>query len=303
MTHTLSPADLYISRRSTPASQATARSALNAAARCLGHGGLYDFDWALSFADASLIRAGINSLEPGWAKAVWSAVRQTVVTARSLRLIDADTSADILAIPGPRGGGGGLGRTPTDDEVSDLLDVARNDQTLRGQRDLAVLAVLAGCGLRRSEAASVDVAEWCPSSGRLTVTSGKGRRYREVPAPFWAADAIDAWLAYVDGGNLLRAVDRWGRVGAPISGHAVNEIVTRLADGAGMAPLTAHGLRPYAVTSVIRAGDVGLAQRFAGHSDPSVTLRSYDARDSFDLAAAVSRISLVRSMSQHGIVD
>lgn len=295
MTHALSPADLYIARRSTAASQATARSALNAAARCLGQSDFSDLDWALTFADASLIRAGVNMLEPGWAKTVWSAVRQTVVIARSLRLIDAETSADILAIPGPRGGGGGLGRTPTDDEVSDLLDVARNDRTLRGQRDLAVLALLAGCGLRRAEAASVDVADWCPSSGRLTVTSGKGRRYREVPAPFWAADAIDDWLTHVDGGNLLRSVNRWGSVGGPISGHAINEVVARLADGVGMAPLTAHGLRRYAITGVIRAGDVGLAQRFAGHAHVSTTITSYDARDTDDLER------VVRGSSPHRI--
>lgn len=290
-----SPADLYLARRSTAASRATARSALNAAARCLGCARYEELDWELSFAEASMIRAGINALEPGWAKTVWSAVRQVAVIARGLRLIDAETSADVLAIPGPRGGGGGLGRTPTDDEVADLLDAARRDQTLRGQRDLAVLALLAGCGLRRAEAASVDVADWCPSSGRLTVTSGKGRRYREVPAPFWAADAIDAWLTYVDDGNLLRAVDRWGRVGAPISGHGINEIVTRLAEGAGIAPLTAHGLRRFAITGVIRAGDLGVAQRFAGHAHVSTTITSYDARDTDELER------VVRGSSPHRI--
>lgn len=282
-----SPADLYLARRSTAASRATAQSALNAAARCLGYARYGELDWDLSFAEASMIRAGINALEPGWAKTVWSAVRQVAVIARGLRLIDADTAADVLAIPGPRGGGGGLGRTPAADEVSDLLDVARRDHTLRGQRDRAVLAVLAGCGLRRTEAAFVDVADWSSDLGRLTVTSGKGRRYREVPAPLWASDVIDDWLTHVDDGRLLRSVDRWGRVGGPISGHAINEIVTRLAKGAGIVPLTAHGLRRYAITGVIRAGDVGLAQRFAGHAHVSTTITSYDARDTDELERVV----------------
>lgn len=287
MSRALTPADLYIARRSTLSSQATARSALNAAARCLGRCDLNDLDWTLTFAEASIIRAGLNMLEPGWGKAVWSAVRQTVVIARSLRLVDAGTVTDILAIPGPRGGGAGLGRTPTDDEVADLLGVARADPTLRGRRDLAVLAVLAGCGLRRSEAASVDVNDWCPVSGRLTVTSGKGRRFRELPAPFWAADAIDDWLVEVDGGHLLRSVNRWGSIGGPISGHAINAIVARLANSAGTAPLTAHGLRRFAVTSVIRLGDLGLAQRYAGHAHVSTTITSYDARDTAELERVV----------------
>lgn len=154
---------------------------------------------------------------------------------------------------------------------------------------LAVLAVLAGCGLRHSEAASVEVADWNPDLERLTVTSGKGRRYREVPAPLWASDAIDEWLTHVDDGHLLRAVNRWGSVGGAISGHAINQIGARLAGDAGLALLTAHGLRRYAVTRVIRAGDIGVAQRFAGHIHVSTTVTSYDARYTVDLERVVRR--------------
>ena len=286
---TPSPADLYLARRSTAASRATARSALNAAARCLGYDHYEQLSWELSFAEASMIRAGVNALEPGWAKTVWSAVRQVVVIARCLRLIDGDVVADVLAIPGPKGSGPGLGRTPDDSEVAAMLDVALADPGARGRRDAAVLAVLAGCGLRRSEAAALDCDDWCQSRRRLLVRSGKGRRAREVPAPGWAADLIDEWIVSATSGGLLRAVDRWGNIGDRLSGHAVGEAVVKLARASGVDSLSAHSLRRYAITSICRLGDVASAQRFAGHSGVTTTIRSCDARDVEDLQRVVDR--------------
>jgi len=51
-------ADLYIARRSTQASQATAKSALMAAARILGHDRFDEVDWVIGYQEAALIRSG-----------------------------------------------------------------------------------------------------------------------------------------------------------------------------------------------------------------------------------------------------
>lgn len=61
----LAPVELYIARRSTEASHATARSALNAASRILGHDRFEQMDWAIGYHEAALIRAGVNRLGPG----------------------------------------------------------------------------------------------------------------------------------------------------------------------------------------------------------------------------------------------
>lgn len=284
----VSPAELYIARRSTKASQATARSALTAAARVLGHGGIEQMEWAIDYHQASIIRAGINQLEPGWAKVVWTAVRQTTVTARSLRLIDADTASDILDIAPPRGSGDRRGRTPTDDEVALLLHAAAQDSALRGRRDAAVVALLAGTGVRRAEASALTVNDINVARGVITVRSGKGRRFRTIPAPQWSLDAIPDWLDQTGvPGPLLRQVDRWGNLGGRLSGHAIAEIVDRLCDSSGVERCGCHGLRRYAVTDVLRHGDVGLAQLFAGHADSSTTIRSYDSRGLEDLEEVV----------------
>lgn len=285
----VSPAALYLARRSTPASRATATSALNAAARILGHADHTTLDWALDYSQAALIRAGLTAAEPGWAKVIWSATRQVTAEAHRLGLLDAQTTANIAALPAPRGSGGHRGRTPDDTEVGLLLEAAAADTTLRGRRDAAVIAILAGLGLRRAEASTLRAdRDWNPGRRHLTVRSGKGRRHREIPAPEWAAELIDEWIATGDGsGPLLVGIDRWERRGGPLSGHALNEIVLRLTTAADLEPLTCHGLRRYAVSSLLRVADVGLAQRMAGHADVSTTLRSYDARGLDELDRAV----------------
>lgn len=300
-TTSMSPADLYIARRSTPASQATARAALNAAARALGYCSYTDCDWILDFQQAALIRAAVNALSPGWAKVVWSTVRQVAMTARSMRLIDSDTASSILELPAPRGSGGQRGRTPDDNEVGRLLDVAAQDPTLRGRRDAAVIAVLAGGGLRAAET-RLHVSNFDTVSGRLDVVTGKGRRRRTVPLPQWAVRLLDEWMATSGvSEHLLVSVDRWGNLGGPLSSQALNEIVQRLTNKAGIEHLTCHSFRRYAITGVLHVADVGLAQLLAGHAEVSTTIRSYDVRGIDDLACAVSRRATPQQQPRQGL--
>lgn len=194
----ISPAELYIARHATPASQATAKSTLNTAARFLGGDDHSLIDWALSYADAARIRADVNALEPAWARVVWSSVRQVAAEARRLGRIDADTAAAIFELPAPRESGGHRGTTPTRDEVADLLAVAAGHTTLRGRRDAAVVAILAGCGLRRAEAAALCVRDVDLTQSTLLVRSGRGRRQRPLPLPSWTADLVESWIITSD---------------------------------------------------------------------------------------------------------
>ena len=289
-TTALCPADLYIGRRSTAASRATATSALNVAARALGHTHYSEIDWALSYAEAALIRSELTAFEPGWAKAVWSAVRQVVAEARRLGRIDAETASAIFELPAPRGSGGNRGRTPTDDEVAELLEVCATDTTLHGRRDAAVIAILAGGGLRRAEASALRVADFDASTGMLTVRHGKGRKHRVVPLPDWASERVDEWNDASGATDaLLVAVDRWGNLGGALSGAALNDILARLVETADLESLTCHGLRRYAITGVLKVADIGVAKLLAGHADVSTTIRSYDARGLDELSNAVAR--------------
>jgi integrase len=130
-------------------------------------------DWAIGYPEAALIRSSLSALEPGWAKVAWGSVRQVVAEARRLDCIDAETAANVFELPAPRGSGGNRGRTPTDEEVAELLATCAEDRTLRGRSDAAVIAVLAGGSLRRAEASALKADDFDEPSGMLPTLSGQ----------------------------------------------------------------------------------------------------------------------------------
>jgi integrase len=84
--------------------------------------------------------------------------------------------------------------------------------TVRGLRDRAILAVLLGCGLRRSEVAALTFAHTQQRDGRWCIVDlvGKHGRVRTVPMPTWVKVAIDAWTtaAGIAEGHVFRPVNR-----------------------------------------------------------------------------------------------
>ena len=84
---------------------------------------------------------------------------------------------------------------------------------LNGLRDRALLALLIGCGLRRSEASGlrVEQMQWRESEGKRTMylvdILGKGNRVRTVAVPDWTAQCVSDWTdaAQIQSGYVLRS--------------------------------------------------------------------------------------------------
>ena len=81
--------------------------------------------------------------------------------------------------------------------------------TKKGLRDRAILAVLLGCGLRRSEVAALTFGHIQQRDGRWCIVDlvGKHGRVRTVPMPTWTKVAIDGWTSAVGltGGSRIPA--------------------------------------------------------------------------------------------------
>ena len=73
-----------------------------------------------------------------------------------------------------------------------LLSGAGN-ASLRERRNYAMLAVLTGCGLRRAEAAALQVEDLQLREGHGVIAdlNGRGGHIRTVPMPDWVKIAID----------------------------------------------------------------------------------------------------------------
>lgn len=81
-------------------------------------------------------------------------------------------------------------------------------------RDLALLTVLRGGGVRRSEVANLELVDFTPNTGALEICEGKRKSCRTVYLPSTAIELVTEWLE-IRGrspGPLLCAVRKGGRI-------------------------------------------------------------------------------------------
>jgi site-specific recombinase XerD len=176
-----------------------------------------------------------------------SAIRKLATEAEDNALIDAHIANSIRAVKGVPFRGRRTGNWLSKEDAQIWLN-APDITTLKGLRDRAVLGVLIGCGLRRSEAAILSFSHIQQREGRWAILDmvGKRDKMRTVPMPSWAKSLIDAWTfaARIDEGTIFRRVNKGGRLmGENITEQAVYNIVVSYAGkllSDGIAP---HDLR------------------------------------------------------------
>jgi len=111
-----------------------------------------------------------------------------------------------------------------------------------------MLALLLGCGLRRSELVHLTVENLQQREERWVIVDlvGKGGHIRTVPVPAWVKTAIDQWMAVskIRAGRLFRCVNKTGSVwGTGITEKVVWTVVREFARSASLAKLAPHDLR------------------------------------------------------------
>lgn len=278
------PAAVYLARLA-PGSRRTMRAALDLVAATLTSGAAdaQTLDWsAVRYQHAQAVRSLLaERYKPATANKVLSALRGVLREAWRLGLTSSDDyrrAADVEAV---KGESVPPGRALTAGELKSLLAACSADDTAAGARDAAVLALLYGGGLRRSEAVALDVSDYDIATGTLVVRHAKGNRDRIAYATNGAADALADWFA-VRGeadGPLFLPVDKGGAVGGHrLTGQAVMYVLRRRALQGGVARLTPHDLRRTFISDLLDLGaDIATVQRLAGHAQVTTTTR-YDRR-------------------------
>ena len=122
-----------------------------------------------------------------------------------------------------------LGCWLTREQAERLLE-APDSATVKGTRDAALLSVLLGAGLRRSEVAALTLEHLQKREGRWVITDllGKRGRIRSIPIPDWVEQRIRSWAerSALSQGRIFRAVDKKGRImGQGLSAQAVFTIL------------------------------------------------------------------------------
>ena len=78
-----------------------------------------------------------------------------------------------------------------------LLLEKSDGESLRSTRDLAMISIMVGCGLRRAELVSLRKEDVQIRQGHWAIVDlvGKGGHVRTVPVPVWVKSAVDRWMA------------------------------------------------------------------------------------------------------------
>jgi len=262
------------------------RGALERAAFDLTDGrcGALDLPWhQVRFQYVAALRALWRDagLAPATVNVRLSAVRGVLKSAWQLGLMSAEDYHRAAAVPNVRGARLPAGRAVTPAEMKALFDACARDRTAGGDRDAALLAVLYGGALRRSEASALDLSDWLEDEGRLLVR-GKGDRQRSVFLPAPAAVAVSAWIRRrgTHEGPLFHPINKSGRIdrGSSLSGHAMGCRLARRAGQAGVAPCTCHDLRRTHVSDALdNSADITAVSANVGHVSVTTTAR-YDRR-------------------------
>jgi site-specific recombinase XerD len=236
--------------------------------------------WAgLRYQHTQAIRAKLaESRAPAGVNKILAAIRGVLREAWRLGLMDAETyerAADIKSVRGeqlPRGRA--LGKR----ELQKLFVASAKDETAAGRRDAALVAVLYGGGLRRSEVVALDVTDYQPETAELRIRHGKGQKGRVCYATNGAKLALDAWLTArgSEPGPLFWPADGRGRplVNRRMTDQAVLMLLRRRAAQARVPSFTPHDLRRTFVGDLLEAGaDMVTVQKLAGHSNIQTTAR------------------------------
>jgi len=315
----VNPANLYLLSLRSTRSYKTAVSVLNTMAKVYGSENYHTMDWAslteeqvqmsihvlLMTQDEILkspvihetlkreVRSREGSRQGAWrpkslrtVNLYLSAVKGVMRYAMKRKLIDSHDYALIKDIKGFSVKGEVSKTLPV--KAVDALKVLKTcaeDDTARGARDAAALALLYGAGMRRDEVRRLKISDikW---EARLIEFHGKGNKVRKPALHDWMTPILQKWIQeyrpHNMPGALLLAIDRWGNVqektdeygnATPASDNLVYRIVKSRFAAAGLPVMAPHDLRRIFATALFEANvHISEIQQALGHQNIETTL-------------------------------
>lgn len=172
------------------------------------------------------------------------------------------------------------------ESVKKMLEIASFDNP----KDAAILSLLFGGGLRRSEVASLKLGDITELTDciRLTLRETKSGGTQSQTLPDWASLAVKTWANHrINSGFTEEDLLIPGRGEKQLDGKTISRIFKRYAKRAGVkGRVSPHSARATAITKLFTDREDPVAiQEFARHSSLVVTQR-YDLRESLGELAA-----------------
>ncbi|MBD8235768.1 MULTISPECIES: tyrosine-type recombinase/integrase [Pseudomonas] len=297
------PLTLYLTRLA-PSSQLTMRYVLQDAADRLGFEdiNLEDIDWHLLQPEhviALVAALREDGYAPNTSSLYVNAVRGVMNEAWRMSLISQEHLLKMRTVKPAPGTRLGQGRNLRRTLIREMMEVCAADPRPQGLRDAAVIGILYGSGMRKSESVNLDLSQINFDERSLRVI-GKGNKELVKYAPDWAFAKLQAWLAFrreqlkegeQDDSFLFNRIRRGSHITRErITKHAIYYIARQRGEQVGV-KIMPHDFRRSFITRVIEEHDLSIAQKLAHHTNIQTTA-SYDVRDDNERRRAVDRFDL-----------
>ena len=161
-------------------------------------------------------------------------------------LITADAYQRAIDLPPVRGESPRKPKRLGASELHRLAQACSGDTSPAGARDEALLALLYGANLRRSEAVALDLADYDLGTGALVVGASGSRAPRRFSANDDARRALERWILIrgPEPGPLFNPVNKGGRIEPRrLSEQAIYIACQKRAAEAGLPPTSPEDLR------------------------------------------------------------
>ena len=239
-----------------------------------------------------------------------AAVRRLGHEAADTGLLSPELAAGISRVKGVKQLGFRSGNWLSVEQSSEVLKHACGD-SMRAKRDYAMLAMLFGCGFRRSELVGLELDDIQMRQRHWAVVDliGKGGHIRTVPIPAWVKAALDQWAraANIGEGKIFRRVARLGKVwGRGLSQNVVWYVVRTCCQRAGLEHIAPHDLRrTCAKLCHDRGGELEQIQFLLGHASVQTTERYLGCKQNLGHAVSagiifVSHCTPIESVGEYG---
>jgi site-specific recombinase XerD len=278
------PAAVYLARLKKN-SRRPQKSGLDAVAKILSGGtaDCFELDWSkVRYQHTALVRSQLmDGYAPATANRMLSAIRGTLEQAWLLGQMTADEYHRAAHLKPVVGETIPAGRSLSHTEISVLLQDCASDSRPIGVRDAALIAILYSGGLRRAEAAKLELVDYDVENNKLKV-HGKRSKERTVYLADGAIAALRDWLKVRgnESGPLFVTINKGNNLVPDkcLTPQGIYHLLKSRAKRAGVKSFTPHDFRRTFVGDLLDAGvDIAIVARMAGHASVNTTAR-YDRR-------------------------
>lgn len=277
------PAALYLLTLRSEKSREVMIRNIKSVTRLLGYEDVNDVQWEAlrhTHIQMLIIEMQQSGLAPNTINTYLSALKGILKQAWLSKLIDPDDYQRIKALNSVRGRRLSTGRALQRDEIKRLfLSCDADDNTLTGKRDSAIIALMVGCGFRRSEIININIGDVDIEQNRIRVT-GKGNKDRANPLPEQLLDRLSLWLSTrktlpsaMCSAPLFVRVRRHQSVTCDrLNAQSIYYILNKRGVSEAIAQFSPHDLRRTFATALFDSGqDIRTVQVALGHENIETT--------------------------------